>query len=82
LIPLPQGREQANYPVWFRTVLRPWLEDTLLSERTLSRGYYNREGIRQLIEQHMSKRYDRTIQFGLLLTFELWNRIFVDGDRP
>jgi len=80
LIPPPQGKEQANYPVWFRTVLQPWLEEILLSERTLARGYFNKEGIHQLIKEHMSKRYDRTLQFGLLLTFELWNRLFIDGE--
>ncbi|MDY7076292.1 MAG: asparagine synthase-related protein [Chloroflexota bacterium] len=81
LIPLRRGREQADYPAWFRTVLRPWLEETLLGERTLARGYFDEEGINWLVKQHMSRRYDRTLQFGLLLTFELWNRLFIDGEE-
>jgi asparagine synthase (glutamine-hydrolysing) len=80
LIPPPRGREQADYPIWFRTVLRSWLEGILLSERTLSRGYYRREGIAQLIDKHMSGRRDHSIQFGVLLTFELWNRLFIDQE--
>ena len=80
LIPSVSVRQRANYPLWYRTVLRPWLEDVLLDERTLARGYYDGEGLRQLIEEHMDRRYDRSLQFGLLLTFELWNRLFIDGE--
>jgi asparagine synthase (glutamine-hydrolysing) len=80
LIPPPRGREQADYAVWFHTILRSWLEGILLSERTLSREYYRPEGIQRLIQEHMSGRRDRTLQFGVLLTFELWNQLFVDGE--
>jgi asparagine synthase (glutamine-hydrolysing) len=81
-IPPVLPRERAYYAQWYRTVLRPWLEGTLLDERTLDRGYYDREGIRALIREHMSGHRDRSIQFGLLLTFELWNRLFMDGEMP
>jgi len=81
LIPSVRARQRANYPLWYRTVLRPWLEEVLLDERTLARGYYNGEGLRCLIEEHMSGRRNRSIQFGLLLTFELWNRLFIDGEE-
>lgn len=82
LIPPVRARERANYALWYRTVLRSWLEDTLLDERTLARGYYDRQGLQQLIEEHMSGRRDRSLQFGLLLTFELWNRLFIDREGP
>lgn len=80
LVPPVRGRQRANYALWYRTVLRSWLESTLLDERTLARGYYDGAGLRQLIEEHMSGRFDRSIQFGLLMTFELWNRMFIDGE--
>lgn len=79
-IPEPSGREQTDWPAWFRTDLKKWLEEMLLGERTSDRGYYNPKGIRSLIDDHMSGRYDRTLQFGVLLTFEIWNRLFVDGE--
>jgi asparagine synthase (glutamine-hydrolysing) len=82
LIPSVRERQRADYARWYRTILRPWLEEVLLDERTLARGYYDGEGLRRLIEEHMSGRHDRSIQFGLLLTFELWNRLFIDGERP
>lgn len=73
-------RERANYPVWFRTTLREWLEHILLDKRTLDRGYFNETYLRRMITEHMSGRRDYSVQFGLLLTFELWNRLFIDGD--
>jgi len=82
LIPPVRARERAHYALWYRTVLRSWLEDTLLDERTLARGYYDRQGLQQLIDEHMSGRRDRSLQFGLLLTFELWNRLFIDREGP
>jgi len=82
LIPPVRARERANYALWYRTVLRSWLEDTLLDERTLARGYYDRQGLQELIDEHMSGRRDRSLQFGLLLTFELWNRLFIDRESP
>jgi asparagine synthase (glutamine-hydrolysing) len=81
-IPSILAQERANYPLWYRTVLRPWLEEVLLDPRTLERGYYDEEGLRQLIEEHMSGQRNYSIQFGLLLTFELWNRLFIDGEQP
>ncbi|HLF26866.1 MAG TPA: asparagine synthase-related protein [Anaerolineae bacterium] len=80
LIPPGTERERANYPVWFRTILRPWLEGLLLDRRTLDRGYFNATYLRQMIADHMSGRRNYVTQFGLLLTFELWNRLFVDGE--
>jgi asparagine synthetase B (glutamine-hydrolysing) len=81
-IPAVLPRERAYHAQWYRTMLRPWLEGILLNERTLARGYYDREGLHALIQEHMTGRHDRSLQFGLLLTFELWNRLFIDGERP
>ncbi len=81
LIPPGTERERANYPVWFRTVLRPWLEDVLLDRRTLERGYYQPVFLRQMLADHLAGRQNYATEFGLLLTFELWNRLFVD-DEP
>jgi hypothetical protein len=80
LVPAVSAQRRADYPLWYRTVLRSWLEDILLDERALARGYYDGDGVRQLIEEHMSGSRDRSIQFGLLLTFELWNRLFIDRE--
>jgi asparagine synthase (glutamine-hydrolysing) len=73
-------RERANYPMWFRTILREWLKGILLDRRTLDRGYFNETYLREMIAEHMDGRRDYSLRFGLLLTFELWNRLFIDGE--
>lgn len=80
LIPLGTARERANWPEWFRTSLRPWLEGLLLDKRTLERGYYQPAFLRQMVDEHMSGRQNYATEFGLLATFELWNRLFIDGE--
>jgi asparagine synthetase B (glutamine-hydrolysing) len=82
LIPSVRGPERAQHDLWYRTVLRPWVESVLLDKRTLGRGYYDGAGLRQLVEGHMSGHCNRSVQLGLLLTFELWNRLFIDGEKP
>jgi asparagine synthase (glutamine-hydrolysing) len=47
----------------------------------MARGYYDQGGMRQLIDEHMNGKRDHSLQFGLLATFELWNRLFIDGEK-
>ncbi|MGQ0603340.1 MAG: asparagine synthetase B family protein [Anaerolineales bacterium] len=80
LVPLGTERERANWPLWFRTSLRPWIEGILLDKRTLERGYYNPAGLRHMLAEHMAGRTNYAVEFGLLLTFELWSRLVLDGE--
>ena len=64
---------------WLRNELRPLLEDTVLSQRALSRGYLRPEAVRALAEEHLSRRNDRTPQLWGLLMMEMWFRTFVDA---
>jgi asparagine synthase (glutamine-hydrolysing) len=59
---------------WLRTELRPLLEDSLLSQRAQQRGYFRPEAIRALVDEHVSRRADRTSHIWGLLMLELWLR--------
>jgi len=63
---------------WFRGELKSFLADTILSERSLSRGYFKREPIRRLIEDHTDGRRDHAHQLWTLLMLELWHQEFID----
>jgi asparagine synthase (glutamine-hydrolysing) len=63
---------------WFRDELRELVTDTLLDSRTLNRGYFSPEAVRQLIDEHTSSQWDHSSRLWLLLVFELWHRRFVD----
>jgi asparagine synthase (glutamine-hydrolysing) len=69
--------------VGFDTPAEAWLNqhnafvrDTLLSSRSMSRGFWNRRGIESLLE---SKDFDRLWK---VLSIELWASIFLDSRPP
>ncbi|PYT07983.1 MAG: hypothetical protein DMF60_05975 [Acidobacteria bacterium] len=63
---------------WFRTSLRPLLEDALLSEQFEARGNFNAQKIRSLVTQHLERQADHSFQLWNLLMLELWHREFID----
>lgn len=75
--PFPQHRRYCDYNSWMRTALRSWVEEILLSEHTLERGYFNPNYIRQLVAEHMAGA-DHNRKLGMLITLERWHRQFLD----
>jgi len=61
-----------------RSSNRKWVEMILLDERTLGRDYFQPKAIRRLVEDHMNGKRNIGLQLGILITFELWHRQFVD----
>lgn len=53
----------------------------LMSERCLSRGIYNKEGLIKLIDKHIEKHENHSPLLFRLLSVELWFRIFIDQNR-
>ena len=62
---------------WFRGPLRELLLDALLSEQSLSRGYFRREPLEQLVREHLDGKSDRQLVLWNLLMLELWHREMV-----
>lgn len=65
---------------WFVGPLRPFVEDVLLSDRCLSRGYWRGEILRKMVRDHLDRKVDREQGIWVLLALELWHRLFVDDD--
>jgi asparagine synthase (glutamine-hydrolysing) len=64
---------------WFRGgELREIAGDVLLDSRTLARGYFSREGVTRLLEEHLGLQRDHGYRLWSLLFLELWFRRFVD----
>ena len=63
---------------WFRGPLCPLLEDALLSEQALKRGYFQPPAVRRLVTEHLERRADYSFSLWNLLMLELWHREFID----
>jgi asparagine synthase (glutamine-hydrolysing) len=73
----PYARPYKDYNLWFRTILRPWVEETLLSPQALGRGYFNPDYLRNLVSEHMAGA-NHAVRLGAFLSLELWHRQFID----
>ncbi len=65
---------------WFRNELREYAYEILLDRRTLTRGYFKKQGIERLLNDHMGLRYDHSIRIWALLFLEIWFRVFIDRE--
>jgi asparagine synthase (glutamine-hydrolysing) len=75
--PYSERRPYADYHGWFRTVLRDWVEGILLSEKSLSRGYYKPDALRNVVKEHMDGG-NHAVRLGALLAIELWHQTYLD----
>jgi asparagine synthase (glutamine-hydrolysing) len=67
------------YGVWMRRELRPLVEELLLSQKAIDRGYFNKSVIETLSSENLKEgRYPKEV-FSLLV-LELWHRAFIDGE--
>lgn len=62
---------------WMRGELKDDLLPILVEPRTLERGYFKRQAVRTLLEEHSRGRRDHSAQIWMLLMFELWHRNFL-----
>jgi len=79
--PLLQRRKQGfALPLvhWMRSELKDGLLNILLEPRTLQRGYFKPEAIRNMLDEHFRARRDHAGALWMLLVFELWHRNFLE----
>jgi asparagine synthase (glutamine-hydrolysing) len=65
---------------WFAGPWRGLINDVLLADRCLDRGYYNADVVRSIVSDHVQGRVDREQGIWLMLALEIWHRLFVDED--
>jgi asparagine synthase (glutamine-hydrolysing) len=73
----PLKQPYQDYKEWFRTVLRSWVEQTLLNPRALNRGYLKPECIQKIVLDHMAGE-NNSVKLGALISLELWHKQFLD----
>jgi asparagine synthase (glutamine-hydrolysing) len=65
---------------WFRQELKSYVQAVLLDKRCIDRGYFKKDAIQQLLDEHISGRVDHGYRLWILLNLELWHQMFIDGD--
>lgn len=77
------SRKKAGFPVpyasWIRTDLKDLVQDVLMDSKTNDRGYFRRDAVEQLIRAN-ANGMDYSKEIFSLLSLELWQRTFVDGE--
>lgn len=63
---------------WFRGGWRTMLQDVLLDDSTLGRGYFRPDTVRRLISEHHTGRFDHGERLWTLLCLEWWHRRYID----
>jgi asparagine synthase (glutamine-hydrolysing) len=61
---------------WFRTDLKDYVRDILLSEESLKRGYFEKPYIEEMLEEHIFQNKNHTNRIWALLMLELWHKSF------
>jgi len=74
-------RKKVGFPVpyekWMRTELRGWIHDVVLDRESISRGYFKREAIEWLLDQHLTHgTFPKEVLS--LVSLELWHRNFLE----
>lgn len=75
------ARRKAGFPVpyqaWLQNDLREWVAEILLDRKTLSRGYFRKGAVEELISLSC-KSADHSKELFSLVVLELWHRTFID----
>ena len=67
---------------WFREEFKDDLLRLLLEPRTIQRGYFDRNAIKAVIDEHLESYRDHSMTLWMLLIFELWHRNFLEQRDP
>lgn len=63
---------------WFRADLKEFLRENILSQKFFKRGYFEREPVLRMFEDHCRRKKDFTFQLWSILMLELWHQKFMD----
>jgi asparagine synthase (glutamine-hydrolysing) len=63
---------------WYRGPTMDYIREILLDERTLARGWFDAGSIRRVLAEHLEGRVNHRLLIWSLLSFEWWNRLFLD----
>jgi len=80
------SRKKMGFPVpvgaWFRGPYRHLLDEYVLGGRAAERGLFEPATVRELVRRHCEGGENHGERLWALVTFEMWQRAFLDGETP
>lgn len=80
------SRRKMGFPVpvgaWFRGAFRGIVDEFVLGERAMARGLFRRDAVRRLVQSHIAGEEKHDERLWMLVNWEIWQRIFLDGEPP
>jgi asparagine synthase (glutamine-hydrolysing) len=77
-------RRKMGFPVpiaaWLRGEYRHVLDEFVLGERAHARGQFNTLALRRMVAEHVAGQGGHWERLWLLVNFEVWQRLFIDGE--
>ena len=78
-------RRKMGFPVpvgaWLRGTWRPLLDEYVTGPRLRRRGLFDARTVERLVGEHL-RGVNHSERLWALLTFEIWARVFLDGEAP
>jgi asparagine synthase (glutamine-hydrolysing) len=70
----------APVGAWLRNDLENLVQETLSPEQVSKRGFFDPAVVQEIIASHRAESSDQTDSLLALICFEMWSRIFLDGN--
>jgi asparagine synthase (glutamine-hydrolysing) len=83
-IDIIENRKQGFSPPeqsWYMQQLVQYIKSIVLSERSLERGFFQKVYLERILDEHVKGKANHRLLIWSLLSFEWWNRIFIDGEK-
>jgi asparagine synthase (glutamine-hydrolysing) len=76
---LYRKKQGFGFPLahWFRGELRPLLERTVRESRMVEAGFFRREPMQRILDEHLGGKIDHNYRLWLLFNVEMWYRHFI-----
>jgi asparagine synthase (glutamine-hydrolysing) len=79
-------RTKKGFPMpaaaWFRTELREFVRDTLLSRSSACRDFFNQQAVEEIVERQEAGKFSGYQEVWSLLVFENWHKQFIRNFKP
>lgn len=78
---LKRGKMGFGIPVgkWFKTSWKDYFKEIVMSNGASSRGYFKKDAIQAMFDEHISGKKDHGYHMWTLLILELWHKIYIDN---